>query len=530
VPSDVNGDGRSDLCVFTGINGYRSASGQMDLHCLNGAVKLSKALIDAVTPYEYSRTRHRLPIALDEDGDGRTDACQVRGLNGEATTSGKVEVHCATAIDGFGVADLEAVTPWPYLNTHYAALLGLDVDADGRTDLCQYVGIDGNPSPSGTLELHCLSGASGYTASVLDANTTLGYAKTWASLPIGLDVDADDKTDACLVTGINGTSTPSGRLEVTCALGAAGYTGAPWRASTSSAYVDTRYQYPLAMDADGDGRTDLCLVSGLNGATTSSGKLQVLCLDGAKKYAATVHNVATRWGYLKTVSNAFLANAPYDVDVTAPTVTTSALAPFSLGTPLQLDYAGADSQSGISSYDVRVAVAAFNGGFRWQYPTSWQRTTATSVTIKPVRGATYCFSVRARDRFRNVSGWTPQRCTAAPLDDRQLTASAGWLQASSPAYYKETISRATSVGRTLTRTQVQTHRVYLVATTCPTCGTVGVYWNGRLLKRISLAGSPAVSQRLIGVTVFSGVASGTLVLRSLTSGPVYVDGLALSRV
>jgi hypothetical protein len=530
VPSDVNGDGRSDLCAFTGVNGYPSASGKLELHCLNGATRDSKPLIDAVTPYSNSRTRYRLPLALDVDGDGRTDACLVVGLNGETTDTGKVEVHCATAIRGFTKADRDAYTPWPYLNTHYAALLGLDVDADGRTDLCRFTGIDGHPSPSGTLELHCLSAASGYTASVLDANTLLGYANTWASLPMGLDVDGDGKTDACLVTGLNGNRTASGRLEVSCALGATGYVGAPWHATTSSAYVDTRYQYPVAMDSDGDGRTDLCLVSGLNGGTTNTGRLQLLCLDGAKGYAGTEMNVATGWGYLRTASSAFLADAPFNVDVTTPAVTPSRLPTVSLTAPLRFEYAGQDSQSGVASYDVRMAVASYYGGFTWKYPASWQGTSATSVTTQPVRGATYCFSARARDHLRNVSAWTPLQCTASPLDDRNLSASAGWLQASSPTYYLDTISRATSAGRTLTRTNVQTHRVHLVATTCPTCGTVGVYWNGTLIKTISLRSTTAVSRRVLGVTTFPGVASGTLVLRSLTSGPVYVDGLSLSRV
>lgn len=530
VPSDVNGDGRSDLCVATGVNGYPTPSGKLELHCLNGASRYVTRLYDVATAYRYLRTRYKLPIPMDQDGDGRTDLCLLTGLNGEGTGTGKAEVHCADASRLFAVSRLDVATAWPYLNTHVAYPLALDTDGDGRTDLCTFTGIDGHTTASGKLELHCLSGASQYSAAVVDAVTPFGYVNTWSSLPIGLDVDADGRTDACLLTGINGRGTPSGRLEVSCALASSGFSGAVFRVSTGSAYLDTRYEYPLGLDANGDGRTDLCVARGLNRRTTSTGKLELRCLGGAGSFSSTLLYGATGFGYLTTPANAFLANAPLDVDLTPPTVSLGGLPTYSLGRPLRFGFGATDPGSGVASYDVRVRAAPFNRGFgAYSLPTSWQATTATAVTLNPVRGATYCLSVRARDHLRNVSAWSSERCTAVPLDDRALSASSGWLQASSPTYYAGTISRSTSVGRTLTRTSVQAHRVSLVVTTCPTCGTVGVYWNGVLLKRLALGSSTAVSQRLVGVTVFRGVASGTLVIRSLTSGPVFVDGLALSR-
>jgi NAD-dependent protein deacetylase/lipoamidase len=77
---------------------------------------------------------------------------------------------------------------------------------------------------------------------------------------------------------------------------------------------------------------------------------------------------------------------------------------------------------------------------------------------------------------------------------------------------------------------VQTRLIALVATRCRTCGTVGVYWNGALVKKVSQYASSTARRSGIGVTTFTGVRAGLVSLRSLTNRKtVQVDGLALSR-
>lgn len=217
-------------------------------------------------------------------------------------------------------------------------------------------------------------------------------------------------------------------------------------------------------------------------------------------------------------------------DTTAPTVATAALPIYTLGSTVGLRYLGSDSGSGIASYDVRYRRAAFNGAFgALAYPSSWQATTATVRVIGSQPGYTYCFSVRSRDAAGNVSLFSAERCTATALDDRALVASSKWTRAPSSAYYLNTVTSTRTTGQTLTRSSVQARRIYLVATTCTTGGTVGVYWNGTLLRTVSLNASSTTYKKVILIKDFGAVRSGTLVIKALNTGRTYIDGVSLSR-
>ena len=220
------------------------------------------------------------------------------------------------------------------------------------------------------------------------------------------------------------------------------------------------------------------------------------------------------------------------VDTTAPSLTVTApTATFTLATSLVPAWATTDAAAGVAGADLRWQRAPFNGTFgAWVYPSSWQGTTATRATLAVSRGYTYCVSGRARDKAGNVSAWSAPRCTAVALDDRSLSASAGWSRTTSSAFYAGTATITSRSSVSLTRTAVQARRIALVATRCATCGTVGVYWNGVLVKKVSLYASSTQRRALIGVTSFTGVRSGTLTIRSLTSGKgIQIDGLALGR-
>ena len=73
-------------------------------------------------------------------------------------------------------------------------------------------------------------------------------------------------------------------------------------------------------------------------------------------------------------------------------------------------------------------------------------------------------------------------------------------------------------------------RVALVVSTCPTCGSVKVYWNGAYKKTISLRSSTTRNKVLVSALSFSSVRSGTLKLVvSSSSKRVLVDGVAINR-
>lgn len=182
----------------------------------------------------------------------------------------------------------------------------------------------------------------------------------------------------------------------------------------------------------------------------------------------------------------------------------------------------------------RYVAAPYTSGWRsWVYPTSWRSVPYDYVTVSGAAGWTYCVSVRGWDLAGNYSAWAPSRCAATPVDDRSLTRSTGWTRVTSRAFSGGSALRSTHRGARLTRSGIQTRRIYLVASRCISCGTVGVYWNGALVRRVSLQSKASGSTRraVIGVTTFAGVRSGRLTLRVLSSGrPVQIDGVVLPRV
>jgi GH25 family lysozyme M1 (1,4-beta-N-acetylmuramidase) len=189
-------------------------------------------------------------------------------------------------------------------------------------------------------------------------------------------------------------------------------------------------------------------------------------------------------------------------------------------------WSSSDAGTGVASYDVRYRTAPYNGGFGVE--TAWQSSTsATSATFAGSPGTTYCFSARARDRAGNVSAWSGDTCTSLPVDDRTLAAASGtWLRRFADGYYRRTYSSSATSGATLVLHGIETRRLALLATRCPTCGTVRVFWNGTLLKQVSLTAQTLAKRQLVALGSFPSVQTGTVRIRVSSSGrPVQIDGL-----
>jgi hypothetical protein len=221
------------------------------------------------------------------------------------------------------------------------------------------------------------------------------------------------------------------------------------------------------------------------------------------------------------------------VDALAPVLTLSApKAAFTLASGLVPAWTAKDTGSGVANVDVRWQRAAYNRGFEgWVYPSGWQKMTVTKTTLAAaVRGYTYCFSARARDKAGNTSAWSGVRCSAVALDDRSLAASSGWSRSTGTGFYGGSAMVTTRSSVTLTRTGVQTKRITLVATRCAKCGTVGIYWNGAMVKKVSLYAATTHRRSILTAAMFTRLRSGTVSVRTLTSGKaIQVDGLGLSR-
>ena len=191
------------------------------------------------------------------------------------------------------------------------------------------------------------------------------------------------------------------------------------------------------------------------------------------------------------------------------------------------------------SYIVNYKYANWNGTFgAYQSTTISAPTPLTALTapakiagITAALGRTYCFNVQSVDRFGHKSAVTTDKCTALPLDDRGLTRSSGWSLKTSSAYYNGTYLYTTTYGKYLTRTLVQAKSIAIIATTCSTCGSLKVYWNGKLIKTVSLKSTKTVYKKVITVAAFKVATKGTLKIVVATSGKkIYFDGVRISRV
>jgi hypothetical protein len=137
----------------------------------------------------------------------------------------------------------------------------------------------------------------------------------------------------------------------------------------------------------------------------------------------------------------------------------------------------------------------------------------------------------ATDRWENPSAWSGERCTTVPMDERALTASAGWTRERAPGFFRQTALAATDHGSTLRRSDLNAHRIRVVALTCPTCGRIAVRWNGRTIGVFELVTKRTLHRHVLGELVLPAVQNGTLEIRVMSARrPVVIDGVAVTQL
>lgn len=228
-------------------------------------------------------------------------------------------------------------------------------------------------------------------------------------------------------------------------------------------------------------------------------------------------------GPLSAPSAAFTTPVPVTAAVRAlPTWTVAA--------SFTVAWSHAGGTYAVARYDVRYRRSTWAGPFG-SYALWKSGTTAASATFVPATGSTYCFSARVVDQGGFVGPWSADRCTTTPLDDRSLWRTGTWSIGTGSAFYRSTWSRSYAYGAKLVRPQVLARRIVLVATTCPTCGSVRVYWGSTLLRTISLYSSTTINRRVLTVVTFTSLRAGTVTVKLSTSGrKVLIDGLGATRV
>jgi hypothetical protein len=254
---------------------------------------------------------------------------------------------------------------------------------------------------------------------------------------------------------------------------------------------------------------------------------QSFALTGLSQGTHTLHVGAT-----DSRGNTQTYDLPFKVDSVLPVVSqTAPSATFTYGTSTTVGWTRSDDRSGIASQEVRARQGSYLAALG-AWTTAVPSVSATSRTYSSLaRGGTYCYGVRAFDVAGNVSPWT-SRCTAVPLDDRDLTRSTGshaWTAVSQSGWYKGTALKTTAYGATLSVSGT-VKRIGLAAKKCPTCGKVEVWVGSQKVGTVNLYSStttratlvlPALSSPLAGVIKVKVVSSGKL---------VQIDALGLSRV
>lgn len=319
-----------------------------------------------------------------------------------------------------------------------------------------------------------------------------------------------------------GDSAPGATLPTRVACGAAAFCtaigttayGQPVDVLTGSGWVAANLALPQDAIAS-------ALTSTEEGATACDSATSCWVLG---TYPATSGNSQEQAAYATRVT-------PTPVSV-PPSVSSSAVAPFALGSSLTFSWHGSAGTSPIDHYIVEVRRAAWNGGFgAWATPSGWGSLApaTTHVTVALPLGDDTCVRVQAVDAAHVASAWSSPRCTARPLDDHALAASKGWTRGTAAGYYLSTYSSTKTYHAFLDRVGAQFDRLALVATKCPTCGKVAVYSGSTLLATVNLYRATTLREAVIALPLISQ-RTATVVLRVVTSGrPVVIDGLGVSR-
>jgi Tol biopolymer transport system component len=184
--------------------------------------------------------------------------------------------------------------------------------------------------------------------------------------------------------------------------------------------------------------------------------------------------------------------------------------------------------SGVDHFDVDRRVARWNGSFEAWGAAPWSPTDATSATYAATYGRTVCLRARATDTVGNTSATTAPRCSTVPLRADHLTYTPSFTIGSAGTTFGGKYALSKSKGAVAKRDGIVAERLYLIATTCPTCGSVAVSWNGVTIKTISLKSSTTKRSQVFGIVAWPTRRTGTFRATVQSSGAtVMLEGLAV---
>jgi hypothetical protein len=210
----------------------------------------------------------------------------------------------------------------------------------------------------------------------------------------------------------------------------------------------------------------------------------------------------------------------------APSVAITGLPPATLGSSFSAVFKATQGIA-IPALDVRERVAGHNTPFgAWAYPATAQRTAGiakiSASGAKP--GASYCFETRTTNIDGVLSDWSLPSCTAIAMDDRALKRSGKWLSVKNSAYFQGTDSDSVNTSSLLS-TSIRASQVWIIATTCSTCGNVGLRV-GSTTMWVSLRSTTTRHRVAVWVPWGAKINRSVSIVQRTAGKRVHIDGIA----
>lgn len=221
--------------------------------------------------------------------------------------------------------------------------------------------------------------------------------------------------------------------------------------------------------------------------------------------------------------------APEPGVVTPTSSVSGAASAYARSSSVRVRWTAQDLVSPVVSTDVRYRRSSALGGpfssYRW-----WiNRTTARAATLDAVPGYRYCFSSRARNEAGAVSGWSGEKCSIVPFDDRQFAASGTWARVSREGFLRGTATRGSQRYSSLAGPTGYVREIGVIASTGPNAGRIAVMVGNTRVGTISLVSATARDRQLIMLPRLASLRYGQIRIVVLSAAKtVRIDGVAAS--
>lgn len=236
----------------------------------------------------------------------------------------------------------------------------------------------------------------------------------------------------------------------------------------------------------------------------------------------SIHSVGT-----KQISSALsnYLDVP-GLDRVVPSANLDPLAPVGLADSVDLAVGGRDDR-GLAGIDIRWRQSTLGARLgAWEtFRTGVGPGTLKVSGLRP--GSTYCFSVQALDHAGNTSPWTAQTCTSTVADDRALNPVGGWTRTAGTGYFAGSALQTSKRLAELRFADARADQVWLLATTCPRCGTVSLSNNGVYSRPMSLRSTARRDRILIRVPLAFRLSGRISIWKWSKAGKVIIDGIAM---